>query len=127
MIFMLTMLAACGGGGGSSSAVPGEIPSVNVAPQIYTYEIRIEGVAGASVASNLIFNFADNDQEAHILTVTLDNTQLVGGIFFGRNIFWDVQSTSNNPVTIRVIRDGVEVINETLTSNGEIKTLRNNF
>lgn len=129
LISLLTLVTACGSGGGSSSGKAPNAPinPVDLAEQVYTYDIRIEGAAGAAIASNLVTNFALNDQTNNNVTVTLDNTNLAGAQFFGRNLFWEVQSKSNIPVTVKIIRDGVEVKSETLTSNGQVITLTNNL
>lgn len=125
--FMLTLLASCGSGGGSSSGSAGDPNNHGGSEEVFTYDIRIEGVAGASVTSNLVLNFGASDQSSNPVVVTLDASQLSGGTFFGRNIFWEVQSTSNNAVTVKILKDGVEVKSETLTVNGQVVTLTDNL
>jgi hypothetical protein len=112
IVLMLTLLAACGSGGSSGGS--SDSGNNNSSEEIYTYEIRIEGPAGASIASNLITDFGTNEQVSNPVSVTLDATQLAGATFFGKNVFWDVQNNGLDPVTVRLFKDGVEIDSEVL-------------
>jgi predicted small lipoprotein YifL len=128
LLSLLSILTACGAkGGGSSGSSAGNPNDTGAAETVYTYDIRIEGVAGSSIASNLVLNFGADDQDSEPVTVTLDGSQLVAAQFFGRNIFWEVQNTSGGNITVKIFKDGVEVRSETLTSNGQVMTLTDNL
>lgn len=126
LIFMLTMITACGGGAGGSAKVAPSAGTETIPEVVYTYEIRIEGAEGASIASSLILNMGKDNQDNQTVIVTVDNSELMAATFFGNNIFWEVYNSGNSDVTVRILKDGVEVKSEVITST-QTKTLRDNL
>ena len=128
-LILLFILASCGSGGGGSSSGGGTNVTIPRDDQdtIYEYRLFVEGQAGTSMASEAIQNFGDPDQANLAYNWTLDPSESKNIAIFGRSAFWQVQKTGGGDLTIRLVRDGIEVSREVLTTNGQVTTLTDNI
>lgn len=128
LILSLVFLVSCGKGG-SSGAVS---PSVPVAPiddqdTIHTYQLIITGAVGTHFESVATRDFGGADHVSSNWFNTLDNSQLSTITIFGRSAHWQIYKTNGGDLNLKILKDGVEVVNENLTQNNQTVILTDNI
>lgn len=130
MILLLTLLASCGSGGGGSSSnnsPTDPIAPIDLTDTIHEYRLIVNGVQGTSFASVAYRDFGGADQAMTPWTYTIDASQTANIPIFGRSVYWQIQKQSGGDLNIRITKDGVEIKNVTITTDGTTEILTDNI